>query len=167
MKNNGIVCIGSNYFSALNISEAAQEENFQQIIYDRSVANLKISDLDAHLEKTVFDVAPAKIFLNIGDADIECDSFSVGEFISKYEWALFNLHRKCKGCRIYILSVVSDAPCSKELNANLKNVAENFGCDFIDIASCKNENSGHEIFRALKNYMRDFPIDFCEAMRCA
>lgn len=167
MKSNGIVCIGSNYFSALNISEAAQEENFQQIIYDRSVAGLKISDLGEHLEKNVFDVAPAKIFLNVGDADINCDSFSVNEFISKYEWALFNLHCKCKGCRIYILSVVSDAPCSDELNENLKKVAENFGCDFIDITSCEGKKSGSEIFRALKNYMRDFPIDFCEAMRCA
>lgn len=167
MKNNGIFCIGSNYFSALNISEAAQEENFQQIIYDRSVAGLKISNLETHLEKNVFDVTPSKIFLNIGDADIDCDSFSVDEFISKYEWALFNLHCKCKGCRIYILSVISDAPCSKELNESLKKVAENFGCDFIDIAQCKNEKNGHEIFHALKNYMRDFPIDFCEAMRCA
>lgn len=167
MKNNGIVCIGSNYFSALNISEAAQEEHFQQIVYDRSAADLKISDLGMYVEKTVFNVLPAKIFLNIGDADIDCDSFSVGDFISKYEWALFNLHCKCKGCRIYILSVVSDAPCSKELNENLKNVAESFGCDFIDITECKNKNSGSEIFHALKNYMRDFPIDFCDAMRCA
>lgn len=167
MKHNGIICVGSNYFSALNISEVAQEENFQQIVYDRSVANLKITDLSAYLEKNVFDVTPAKIFLNIGDVDINCDSFSVSEFISKYEWVLFNLHCKCKGCHIYILSVVSDAPCSKELNENLKNVAESFGCDFIDITACKNKKSGHEIFHTLKNYMRDFPINFCEAMHCA
>lgn len=165
MKSNSVVCVGSTYFSGLKISEVAQEENFQQIVYDRSRKNLKVTDLDSFLKENICVVQPSKIFLNIGDVDFMCEDFKIDEFISKYEWALFNLHNSCRQSRIYILSVAS--PCAKEVNDRLKELAWSLGCDFVDISFLDNKNSGREVFHVIKNYMREFPIGFFDAMRCA
>ena len=165
MKKNSIVCIGSRFFSNLDISETAQEEQFDEIIYDRSIENLKIPEGEKYIKETIVLSVPSKIFINIGDLDIEAENFNSDVFISKYEWMLFSIHNTLPNSRIYIVSVVSNNPKTKDLNQKLKDLAAQTGCDYVNICKGnKTEPTSREVFAVLKQSMRKFPIGFSDAM---
>ena len=68
-RGGGVVFFGSNYFARMNINELAGDSEMFEKLYDRSVAGLLIADAFKMLESAVYDLNPAKVFVNIGDAD--------------------------------------------------------------------------------------------------
>ena len=164
-RGGGVVFFGSNYFSRMNVNELANDCEMFEKLYDRSVAGLVVSDSFKLLESAVYDLNPAKIFLNIGDADCLRVGFSEEAFLEKYEWLLLNLHRGCKAAKIYIVSVVSEAKAAPLVNRKLRQLASDTGCTFIDITAVAFEEYGFEkAFNMLKPYMRSFHVKFAQAM---
>ena len=164
-RGGGIVFFGSNYFARMNVNELANDCEMFEKLYDRSVAGLLIADSFRMLESAVYDLNPAKIFVNIGDEDCLQEDFNAEAFIEKYEWLLLNLHRGCKASKIYIVSVVSEAKVVPSINQRLHQLASDTGCTFIDIRSVAFEEYGFEkAFNMLKPYMRSFHVKFAQAM---
>lgn len=153
-KNAGIVCFGSSTFAKMNMLELAMDCGLNVPLYNRSIEGLTLEDSAEVLERVIIPLQPSKIFVNFGEEDSVED---VQEFVARYEWLLLNIHRTCKNCRIYIVSVRSDKSFAGPLNKGLAELSKSTGCRFVDI-------SFGSAFGSLRPYMRSFPIDFADAM---
>ncbi len=165
-KSSGIVCFGSNYFSQMNINELADDSVIDAPIYNRSIENLSVENANEAFDSCVYPLQPKKIFVNIGDADISKDNFDAKTFINKYEWLLLNIHRNCKNCRIFIVSIISDSSAVSGVNEALAKLSSDTGCTYIDVmAQTYGNTSEIKVFSILKPYIRLYPITFVEAMQ--
>lgn len=161
---NGIVFLGGNYFSDMPICELSQTFNLNENVYNRSVSGTNINEVGKLLDGCVFDLAPEKVFVNLGDEDIKDPQLDVDEFISKYEWILYTIHSRTNA-DIYIISVLSSSPKAKEINSRLKKLARNIGCSYIDVTRALTCEKRHlVIFDILKIHLLLNPISFSEAM---
>ena len=78
---------------------------------------------------------------------------------------MLQLHRSCRGAKIYIVSVVSASKVAHKVNERLRQLASDTGCTFIDITAVAFEEYGFEkAFNMLKPYMRSFQVKFAQAM---
>lgn len=161
---NGTVIFGSNYFSKFPFYELDQSICIKENIQNRSVADKSIDELIKMTDSCIFELAPSKVFVNIGEYDIQSPSFNIDDFISKYEWLLYTINNNTNAS-IYIVSILSSNPVSIEINNKLKSLSNNYGCKFIDLTSVvalKNNQKG--IFNILKSSIRTSQIDFYDAM---
>ena len=89
----GVVLFGSNTFAALPIGELAQAFRITEPIYNRSVKDVRIDQIESYLKVCLYDLNPRKIFVNMGDIDIRDENVDADNFISKYEWLLYMIHK--------------------------------------------------------------------------
>ena len=82
-KSGGVVFFGSSYFSRMNINELANNEEMGGKIYDRSVQGLRLVDSFKLLESGVYELNPAKVFVNFGEEECSSENFNMDEFINK------------------------------------------------------------------------------------
>lgn len=165
-KNGGIVFFGSDYFSSLAFGELAQSFNLNESIYNRSVPETKIDEICNMVDVCVTDLKPRKVFVNLGDFDIRT-STDIDEFIEKYEWILYTINTETKA-DICVVSILSDSREAKNINQQLKKLAAEHGCKYIDITSALNtDNKNLYVFDIIKAFARTHPITFDEAMNSA
>lgn len=164
VEKSGLVFFGTDFFRELPLEELKETFSVDGPILNRSIKNATVSDMEKALDVGVLQLSPKKVFLNIGENDIQKEDFDLDAFISQYEWILYTIHNHIK-TRIYIVSVASDSALATRVNARLKASAKEFGCDYIDLIpalSC--ESPVLRIFDILKFYVRSRPINFCDAM---
>lgn len=161
-KKNSVVFFGSNYFSSIPFSEFAECYNMEESVYNRSVANKSIDELCDMLDSCVFELAPSKVFINIGEVDLNDSAMELNEFVEKYEWMLYTINANtCAD--IYIVSVLSGDSAS--VNVRLRALAAQYGCRYIDITSSLGmPNQALRSFNLMKSYIRTRPMDFLDAM---
>lgn len=163
-KNGNIVFFGSDFFSAFPVSELAKMYGLDEEIYNRSIDKMTIEQVQSYLNLCVLDFMPGKVFINIGDEDIKKSGFNMDNFISKYEWMLYTIHAKTNAS-IYIIPVMSSSPIAAMLNKSLEELAEKYGCRYIDtIPALSSERPILRAFELLKVYLRTHPINFADAM---
>ena len=166
-EKDGVVLLGSNYFTDFPVNELAHKYDLKTPIYNRSVPNSTISEISDMLEQCVFELDPAKVFVAVGDYDIKKPDFSPDEFLNQYEYLLYQIHSKIN-TEIYIVSVFSDSPIAAAVNKRLRGLAKENGCKFINITSAINfDNRELRVFEALRFYFRVKPICFSDAMKFA
>lgn len=160
----GVVLFGSNTFASLPIGELAQAFRITEPIYNRSIKDIKIGQIEACLKVCLYDLNPRKIFVNMGDTDILDENININDFIAKYEWLLYMIHTKTQAA-IYIVSIVSDTPAAQEINKQLKKLAAQTGCRYIDtVSALESKRPTLRLFELLKVHMRNHPISFADAM---
>lgn len=160
----GVVLFGSNTFAALPVGELTQAFRITEPIYNRSIKDIRIDQIESYLKVCLYDLNPRKIFVNMGDTDILDENIDVDGFISKYEWLLYMIHTKTQAA-IYIVPVVSDSPAAFRINQRLKDLAAQTGCKFIDITGVlESRRPTLRLFEVLKVHMRNHPINFADAM---
>lgn len=155
----GIVFFGADWLSNIPIAEFAKDWGIDIAVHNRSIKGLLLKDAEKVLECCVCDLAPEKVFINIGENDIKYSAFNANEFREQYEWMLYNIHSKCTA-KIYILSIIGDR--YKNANHILKQLAEKYGCEYIDIQNCS--DSPDKFFSKIRFYLRCSSITFYEAM---
>ncbi len=166
-EKDGVVLLGSDYFTDFPINELAQKYDVETPIYNRSVPKSTILEITGMLEQCVFELDPAKVFVAVGDYDIKRAEFNADEFLNQYEYLLYQIHSKIK-TEIYIVSVFSDSPIASAVNKRLRGLAKENGCKFINIASSLNlDNQELRVFETLRFYFRLKPICFSDAMKFA
>lgn len=166
-KNGCTVLFGSDSFAKIPVSELSLGLEMDTPVYNRSISGLKIEESEKVLSECIYELNPEKIFINIGENDIEAANFESDNFISKFEWLLYTMHSHCKS-RIYVVSLISSNPKSAFINQKLKQVAQNTGCNFIDITAAKNtEQTELEIFKILRCRLRGRSISMTEAFSIA
>ncbi len=161
---DGVVFFGSNTFSQLPVSELAKSYNIQETIYNRSVCDEEISNIIGALDICVLRLSPSKVFINLGDVDIESGDIDINNFIEKYEWILYSIHTKTNA-DIYVVSLLSNLPVAIDINNKLRALAEETGSHYIDASGIVNSPSPQKhLFELLKLYIRSNPMDFADAM---
>ena len=160
----GVVLFGSNTFASLPVGELAQAFRITEPIYNRSVKNVRIDQIESYLKVCLYDLNPRKIFVNMGDIDILDDHVDIDNFIAKYEWLLYMIHTKTKAS-IYIVPIISDSKNAFEMNQRLKKLAAQTGCKYIDVSGVlEAKRPTLRLFELLKVHMRNHPINFADAM---
>lgn len=160
----GVVLFGSNTFAALPIGELAQAFRITEPIYNRSVKDVRIDQIESYLKVCLYDLNPRKIFVNMGDIDIRDENVDADNFISKYEWLLYMIHTKTQAS-IYIVPIVSNSPAAFQINQRLKALASQTGCKYVDVAGVlESKRPTLRLFEVLKVHMRNHPINFADAM---
>lgn len=163
-ESGGIVLFGSNLFASMPVGELAQTYHIHEALYNRSVKDIKIDQIESYLKVCLYDLNPHKIFVNMGDCDLQDKSLDVDAFISKYEWLLYMIHTKTTA-DIYIVSIVSDSAPAIQINSALKKLASKTGCKFIDASSALDSNwTALRLFEILKVHIRNHPLNFADAM---
>ena len=164
---NGIVFFGSTSFNEMPLTELARDYDIDEKVYNRSISGLTIADVDSVLDDCVLNLSPKKVFISIGEEDIEKESFNEKEFLAKYEWMLYTIHDKCDA-QIYIVSILSRMSIASRINERLSKLAKESGCTYIDAASALYyEKPEMMVFEDLKPYIRSHNITFAEAMKMA
>ena len=164
-RKGAVVCFGSTYFSTLDVGELAMDSRLSVPVYNRSFDSLSVADAAQVLDTAVYELQPSKVFVNIGDEDIDTAGFNAEAFVNSYEWLLLHIHQNCRNCRIFITSVVSSRSAAAEVNSMLKKLAASTGCTFIDIDYPAEHDSPLQVFNMLKPYIRNFPLSFADAMQ--
>lgn len=160
----GVVLFGSNTFASLPVGELSQAFRITEPIYNRSVRDIRIDQIERYLKVCLYDLNPRKIFVNMGDVDILDENVDVDNFISKYEWLLYMIHAKTQAS-IYIVPVVSKSPAAFQINERLKTLAAQTGCKYIDVSGVfESQRPTLRLFELMKVHMRNHPINFADAM---
>lgn len=160
----GIVLFGSNTFASLPVGELTQAFRITEPIYNRSIRDVRIDQIESYLKVCLYDLNPRKIFVNMGDTDILDENVDADNFISKYEWLLYMIHTKTQAS-IYIVPIVSDSPAAHRINQRLKALASQTGCKYIDVSGVlESRRPTLRLFEMLKVHMRNHPINFADAM---
>jgi len=160
----GVVLFGSNTFAALPVGELSQAFRITEPIYNRSVRDIRIDQIERYLKVCLYDLNPRKIFVNLGDIDILDENVDVDNFISKYEWLLYMIHTKTEAS-IYIVPIVSKSPAAFKINERLKALAAQTGCKYIDVSGVfESQRPTLRLFELMKVHMRNHPINFADAM---
>lgn len=160
----GVVLFGSNTFASLPIGELTQAFRITEPIYNRSVKDIRLNQIESYLKVCLYDLNPRKIFVNMGDRDILDENVDTEEFIAKYEWLLYMIHTKTQA-EIYIVSIISESPAAGKINEQLKKLAAQTGCKYIDaVSALESKRPTLRLFELLKVHMRNHPINFADAM---
>ena len=160
----GVVLFGSNTFASLPIGELTQAFRITEPIYNRSIRDVRIDQIESYLKVCLYDLNPRKIFVNMGDIDVLDENVNIDNFISKYEWLLYMIHTKTQAS-IYIVPIVSGSPVAFKINQRLKSLASQTGCKFVDVSGVlEAKRPTLRLFEILKVHMRNHPINFADAM---
>ncbi len=160
----GVVLFGSNTFAALPVGELTQAFRITEPIYNRSIKDIRIDQIESYLKVCLYDLNPRKIFVNMGDVDVLDENVNIENFISKYEWLLYMIHTKTQAS-IYIVPIVSNSPAAFKINQRLKTLAAQTGCKYIDVSGVlEAKRPTLRLFEMLKVHMRNHPINFADAM---
>ena len=160
----GVVFFGSNHLAKIPVSELGRSFRMQEALYNRSVADTCISELQDTLHTCVLDLEPEKVFVNLGDADLQQAHLNMDDFIAKYEWLLYSIHTRTNA-KIYVVSVLEDTPTARRMNTRLKRLAAECGSDYVDVTEVLDTDRPEvRTFELLKAYIRSRLISFSEAM---
>ena len=98
-----IVFIGSSLMEIFPIDRLQKPLNLNKIIYNRGVRATTTADLLNHMDTLIFDLAPSKIFINIGSNDI---GFNVPEavFLANYEEVLRRIKDELSDTQVYVIA---------------------------------------------------------------
>ncbi len=165
-QTGGVVFFGSDSFDGVAFSELAQSSEIDVPVYNRSFSGLHIGAAVSAADQTVADLAPSKIFINLGEVDISDENFSQDKFIESYRGLLSALH-EVSDAAIYVVSIISDSPVAVKVNARLKKLARECECEFADISSVAADEKSRadvDVFNRLRVLLRSHPISFGEAM---
>lgn len=104
-KKDQIVFVGSSLMEIFPIEKMQAEQNLglDKIIYNRGIRATTTADLLAHIDLLILDLAPSKVFINIGSNDI---GFNVPEatFLTNYAAILQQIKEKLPNTEVYVMA---------------------------------------------------------------
>ena len=160
----GVAVFGGESFASIPFAELAENSGMDVAVHNRSIAGLRMADAAEALDACVLALHPEKVFLNLGEADLNGDP---DEVMEQYEWLLYTLHNHTRA-KLYLTSVMQRSPSAAAFNKRLQALAAEDGCTFIDLApALASENAGLRAFELMRYDMRLHPITLTEAMQVA
>ena len=160
----GVAVFGGESFANIPFAELAENSGMDVAVHNRSIAGLRMADAAEALDACVLALHPEKVFLNLGEADLNGDP---DEVMEQYEWLLYTLHNHTRA-KLYLTSVMQRSPSAAAFNKRLQALAAEDGCTFIDLApALASENAGLRAFELMRYDMRLHPITLTEAMQVA
>jgi lysophospholipase L1-like esterase len=101
-KKGQIVFVGSSLMEIFPIEKMQQGLGLDKLIYNRGIRATTTADLLKAIDLCIFDLAPSKIFINIGSNDI---GFGVPEttLLANYDVILRQIKEKLPETQVYVM----------------------------------------------------------------
>lgn len=102
-KKGQIVFVGSSLMEIFPIEKMQQGLGLDKVIYNRGIRATTTAELLAAMDVCIFDLAPSKIFINIGSNDV---GFGVPEetFLANYDEILRQIKEKLPDTQVYVMA---------------------------------------------------------------
>ena len=153
-----VLFAGSSLMEMFPVEKFAHEDKLPATVYNRGIGGFITDELISAVDTCIIDLAPKKLFINIGTNDISDASRSMEQIMSNYALILDKVTKAVPGVKLYLIAYYpvnynaatpEMKPCllirSNEkitrANAEVKKLAERFGASYIDVnAPLKDEN---------------------------
>lgn len=160
VQKNELLFVGSSLMEMFPIEEFIKERNLPLIAYNRGVGGYQTIDLLHVLDVCVYDLAPRRIFINIGTNDLSDPNLPIEQMIQNYDQILTDIQEHLPHVELYLMAyypVNYDAatwemkPCLairtnekiQEANRNVKELAEKHNARYIDVNSTLKDSNGN------------------------
>ena len=102
-KKGQIVFVGSSLMEIFPIEKMQQGLGMDKLIYNRGIRATTTAELLAAMDLCIFDLAPSKIFINIGTNDL---GFGVPEttFLANYDEILRQVKEKLPNTQVFVMA---------------------------------------------------------------
>ena len=182
-----ILFTGSSLMEQFPINEIAMSMGVDKIIYNRGIGGTTTDEFLEHIDTVLLDLAPSKVFINIGTNDI--NERSDGEYwqdhlLRNYEKILAILKEQLPKTEVYMMAYypvnpdIPDAPeqtkyafktrtnaAIDDTNAKLAVLAENTGCHFIDCNAGLRDEDGNQKAESSKEGLHMYPAAYLEVFK--
>ena len=153
-----IVFAGSSLMEQFPIEEMAQQLPGRPVVYNRGIGGDTLAGFEARLDSAVTELAPAKLFINIGTNDISAPEYCRETMLEKYRGILRRIRRECPQTQIIVMSYY---PVNRTdffetgwfrqrtnaeidtVNACLREMAAEEGLEFVNVTDCLRDEEGN------------------------
>ena len=114
--------VGSSLREMFPIEELIRERKLPLIAYNRGIGGYKTEDLLKVLDVCVYDLAPRRIFINIGTNDLSDPSISLGQMLDNYDQILTLIQEHLPKAELYLMAYypVNPKAAAEEMKACLQ-----------------------------------------------
>ncbi|WP_238650386.1 GDSL-type esterase/lipase family protein [Paenibacillus piscarius] len=100
------VMAGSSLMEFFPINELQQTLERQTIIYNRGIAGYVTRELLGAMEECIFELEPAKLFINIGTNDISSadGEYELEKLLANYNEILTEIGNRLPECKVYVMA---------------------------------------------------------------
>lgn len=154
-RKGGVLFTGSSLMEYFPVCELAMDAGLTMPVYNRGIGGTTTDDFLREIDTVLLDLAPAKVFLNIGTNDMTDRVYGdrwMDHLSENYEKILHIAREKLPDTRIYCMAYY---PTNRHLpdqqdwqiamlkertpeniaacSARVKTLAEQYGCEYIDV----------------------------------
>lgn len=174
-----IVFAGSSLMEDFPISEMAQALPGQPVVYNRGIGGDTLDGFSARLNSAVIDLAPRKLFINIGTNDISAPDYEIEGMLAKYRAVLERIRAALPETKVIIMSYypvnrtsafVTDhfgARTNAEIdrvNARLSLMAQELSMGYIDVTECLRDENGNLFEELSLDGMHMYPDGYMKVL---
>ncbi len=159
-KKGQIVFAGSSLMEQFPIERFARQDALPFAVYNRGIGGIVTQELLDHIDVCILDLAPKKLFINIGTNDFNVPQTSVETLVERYAKVLDIVKERLPECSIYMMAYYpTNADCAplaakprmmirtneklRRANAALERLAEEKGFCFLDVNAPITDDRGN------------------------
>lgn len=160
IKKGQILFAGSSLMEMFPIEEMVRENDPDLIVYNRGIGGYQTKDLLQTMDTCVLDLAPSRMFLNIGTNDLSDANLTLDHIMDNYDQILTITEEKLPGIEIYLMAyypVNYEAateqmkPCLAvrnnekiaQANQRVEKLAQKHGQKYIDVNAPLKDEDGN------------------------
>lgn len=158
-----IVFAGSSLAEQFPVNELLKAAGSSITVYNRGISGDVIQGLLDNIDTLIIDIAPSRLFINIGSNDIGSPDYRRDVLMDKYSRILGIVRNRLPDCKIHILSYYPVNPDKESFipeaersemfrtrsneaithaNTGLMQLAEDFDAEYIDVSSVLMDEGG-------------------------
>lgn len=99
-----IVFAGSSLMEMFPVEKLLRERGVDCVVYNRGIGGYVTAELLEHLDVCVTDLAPRRVFINIGTNDLSRADLPLEEVMARYEAILQGIEEKVPGVEILLMA---------------------------------------------------------------
>lgn len=103
-KKGQVVFAGSSLMEQFPIERFARQDALPFAVYNRGISGIVTQELLECIDVCILDLAPKKLFINIGTNDFNVPQTSVETLIERYAKILDVVKERLPDCRIYMMA---------------------------------------------------------------
>lgn len=162
VKKGQILFVGSSLMEQFPINEIAMTHGLHNIIYNRGIGGYTIPEMIESMDTQIFDLAPSKIFINIGTNDISIPDETKEKLVDDYKTVLTEIKHRLPETKVYLMAyypvnmkVAEKQPWPdakraaqlrkerlEEANKAIADLAMEFGYKYIDVNNGLTDENG-------------------------
>ncbi|MDO4741194.1 MAG: GDSL-type esterase/lipase family protein [Eubacteriales bacterium] len=156
-KKGAVVLAGSSLCEGFPVNELLMSRGESLPVYNRGISGDTIPGYHSRIGDCVIDLAPRKLFINIGTNDMNGGENGADEICANYSALLKEIMAKLPGCEIFVLShypinpeVHARSPWQSgrtneriaQINGRVRAMAEQMGLKWLDVSTPLMDENG-------------------------